>query len=220
MLALVLGGLAIGAESTCRADSFTFSASSEGILTTTYMGPFETYSFYLTSGGLDDAGTTQYSTPSKQSGLVFDLSALPKGDVITSATFSMTAAYYQGNSVESASADFSIFSSTSATLTQADFFGSSGMLGGSLLPNFGGPPVTFTYNDTSYLQSAGPYIGFLQAVGGDVDFDGTGNMDFPTLSITYTGAPIVIPEPSSLALCGIAGFAGAGMAWKRRKRVG
>jgi hypothetical protein len=44
--------------------------------------------------------------------------------------------------------------------------------------------------------------------------------NFPSIGgLTFTASPSAVPEPSSLAMCGLAGAIGSAYAWRRRKRI-
>jgi hypothetical protein len=206
-LALTLCLLVAPAGSTCRAGFVTLAACSAGNLETIDPGTrLQSYSFALTSGNLMDTSGSQYGTPIVQSAVVFDLSALPKGAIIANATLEMTTDFYQATSISQAGMRVYGSAFPGPSLTQDDFFGTSYELGWANLPGADGfAPTTLSFDVTSLARSGGQDLGFILDVSGNVESYGTGALNpayAPSLIITYS--PAAVPEPSSLALCGIA----------------
>jgi hypothetical protein len=80
-----------------------------------------------------------------------------------------------------------------------------------------------------YSVSSGSISPSSQMIGGDLftasnpqassgTINDAGNNGSISVTISTSDSPAVVPEPSSLALCGIAGVIGSAYAWRRRKR--
>jgi hypothetical protein len=81
-----------------------------------------------------------------------------------------------------------------------------------------------------YSVSSGSISPSSQMIGGDTftasnpqassgTINNAGNNGGLSVTISASDSPAVVPEPSSLAMCGLAGVIGSACAWRRRKRV-
>ena len=157
----------------------------------------------------------------------FDLSTIPTGSTLNSASLNLTTAALISNTGSVADVDFLAFTGD-GTITTADFAESAIQVASEAFTAGGaGPPsgtqLTVSFSNLSPLQSVIDDAGsnFAAVRTETVNFvtlqihslENTGSFDVPTLNFDFT--PAVVPEPTSLSMLV---FAGVFTASIRRRR--
>ena len=135
--------------------------------------------------------------------------------------------------VDESNSDALLAQATIGTASGSNVFDYSSVSVGPLLVGHTYSIFSLFAASTTQYESAStitfdPNIVNVPIGGSNTGHNTSGTISPPNLALTnvlavnfqFQMSPPTVPEPSSLALCGIAGIVGAGVAWKRRKRVG
>ncbi len=215
--AILMGLLFVTGPTITHAASIAESPTSVGTLSVTgAASPNPNNSLVLGGSLLENfVGSPDSGGSYSESAFKFNLSSLA-GAQINSATFTFTIAGATPI-YDSPSLNVSGYPSSSPTVTISDFTIPNVLLGatGPLPIKPSGLDQTFNIDATSYIQSLVnggiSNVGFLTSAGSRsivyLYGDASSGVSFaPTLTVNFDTS--AVPEPSSLALCGIAGLVG------------
>ena len=246
MVVAVLGGICIVFAPNVGAVTVTFQEGVAG-----YIGTVDTFIQEKTSDQDNDNGTAQTITLQEKTSdnwdilMRFDLSPIPAGQVVSTATFTLnkeagdtntlTVTAYKltagswsegdGNSATAGHADWNHRIHATTTWTSGDFSTSDYDLASGMSTSVSVNGL-YSWNLTAMTQAwyanSATNFGFV-LIGSGVNnkqqvFSSSEKSTSslrPKLTVTYAAAPPVIPEPASVLLFGLGGL---GMNWTRRRK--